>query len=108
MALSTEQFLASLNLKVEQHLNAQFEQCSDATKLGLDRRAGYDFYVGDQHIAVKKSQNGSLRYYGVFEYVDADCVQEAGEYVFYSAEDGRVAGHLDTYHDRVPLEPEEE
>jgi hypothetical protein len=62
--------------------------------LGLDRRAGYRFFVTEEMIAVTKDDDVGLQYYGGFEYVDKDYRTEIGEWVFYSAEDDRVAGHL--------------
>lgn len=62
--------------------------------LGLDKRAGYRLYVGEDVIAVTLADDRSLQYYGGFEYVDTECRSVVGEYVFYSSEDGRVAGHI--------------
>jgi hypothetical protein len=36
---------------------------------------------------------------GGFEYVDKDYRMELGEYVLYSADDGRVSGHLNQFKD---------
>ena len=62
--------------------------------LGLDYRCGR-LWVGHDFIAVRKTSNGTLRYYGGFEYVDEYHVMEVGDYVFYSSESDRVAGHLE-------------
>lgn len=62
--------------------------------LGLDRRAAYRLFVTEEVIAVIKSNDRSLQYYGGFEYVDKDYRTEIAGWVFYSAEDDRVAGHL--------------
>lgn len=62
--------------------------------LGLDRRAAYRLFVTEEVIAVIKSNDRSLQYYGGFEYVDKDYRIEIGGWVFYSAEDDRVADHL--------------
>lgn len=62
--------------------------------IGLDRRAGYRFYVNDEILAVTKDDDRVLQYYGGFEYVDKHCRTEIAGWVFYSAEDDRVADHL--------------
>lgn len=77
------------------------EMLSDATEtsaktFGLDPRAGYQLWLTAEHdaIGVTKARDGQLQYYGGFEYVDKDCRFELGDYVFYSAEDSRVEGHI--------------
>ena len=62
--------------------------------LGLDRRAGYTLFVTEDCIAVETRNRGSLDYYGGFEYVDQDCVNVVGDYVFYDRYDERVADHI--------------
>lgn len=67
---------------------------------GLDNRAGYRLYISPDAIAVSKSGDRSLQYYGGFEYVDDEYRQPLGEYVFYLREDdgdGRVGGHIDRW-----------
>lgn len=66
-----------------------------AKALGLDVRAAHVLFVGDDWIAVGKSEDRNLQYYGGFEYVDKEHRTEIGDYVFYSAESDRVRGHLD-------------
>lgn len=70
-----------------------------AEDLGLDRRAAYRIYVTDEVIAVPKCDDRVLQYYGGFEYVDKEYRRELGDWVFYSAEDDRVAEHLDRYNE---------
>lgn len=62
-------------------------------QLGLDRRACYKIWRGDDFLAIDKKDKGSMAYYGGFEYVDAENVLEAGPYVLYSTESPRVLGH---------------
>lgn len=64
---------------------------------GLDRRSAGTLFIGDDYVAVAKSSDRTLQYYGGFEYVDKEYRTELGGYVFYSTEDERVAEH----HDRV-------
>ena len=72
---------------------------ADATQvrtsvLGIDARAARNLFVGGDYIAVDKAADGSLQYYGGFEYVDKEYRVELGGYVFYGAGDSRVADHL--------------
>jgi len=67
-----------------------------AEKLGLDRRSG-SLFISPDCIAVYKANDRSLQYYGGFEYVDSQYRHEMGDFVFYSAEDDRVCGHLEDY-----------
>jgi hypothetical protein len=69
-------------------------------QLGLDNRCGSLFITPDC-IAVYKGNDRSLQYYGGFEYVDNEYRHEMGDYVFYSAEDNRVQGHLEQYLNKV-------
>lgn len=67
--------------------------------LGLDNRAGYRLYVStdEELVAVKKSHDRTLQYYGGFEYVDADYRKEVGDYVIYEAYDNRVQDCLERF-----------
>lgn len=66
--------------------------------LGLDRRSADTLYADDAGtwIAVALHNDRTLQYYGGFEYVDVGYRMQVGSYVFYSAEDERVAGCLRT------------
>ena len=84
------------NKKVEAIIDEMIEV--KPKELGLDERAGWRLYVDEEYIAVKNDSDlKNLRYYGGFEYVDESYVQNIGEYVFFHAEDERVAGHLSEY-----------
>ena len=67
-----------------------------AKQLGLDNRCG-KLFVSPDCVGVYKGNDRTLQYYGGFEYVDKEYRHEMGDYVFYSAEDNRVQGHLETY-----------
>jgi hypothetical protein len=41
-----------------------------------------------------------MQYYGGFEYVDKDYRYEMGDYVFYTVDDDRVGGHVDSYYEQ--------
>jgi hypothetical protein len=79
-----------------------------AEDVGLDRRAAYRLWITEDTIAVSKSQDAGLQYYGGFEYVDKECRKEMGDWVFYFAEDERVAGHLSQYYDDMDEDEEAE
>ena len=66
-----------------------------ASELGLDQRAAWgSVYVTPECLAVRVDNEGSLRYYGGFEYVSKEYRVGMGEWVFYLAEDSRVREHL--------------
>ena len=64
-------------------------------ELHLDRRSAHLLYCGQDFIAVSKSQDSTLKYYGGFKYIDKEYCLEVGDIVVYSAFDSRVADHLD-------------
>ena len=68
------------------------------SQLGLDSRAGYQLYAGEDFIAVDFRNDRSLQYYGGFEYIDSEHRTVVGGYVFYSDEASRVEKALDYYH----------
>lgn len=79
-------------------LNNEFiSQCMKVKpeSIGLDDRIGSVFVPTDfSCIAVHKSKNKSIRYYGGFEYIGDKYIVEVGDYVYYSNEDSRVERHL--------------
>jgi hypothetical protein len=66
-----------------------------ASELGLDPRASSKFWANEEGIIIRLGNRHTMDYYGGFEYVDKDCVTVIGDYVFYSSEDSRVAGHIE-------------
>ena len=54
---------------------------------GLDRRCGM-IYLGEDFLATRNRR--SLDYYGGFEYVDPEYIQQVGGWTLYSADDDRV------------------
>lgn len=86
--------------------NTLEEAITDSTpvkpdELGLDPRVAHILWVCDEGIFVRESSDRSLQYYGGFEYVDKDCRHDYGTYVFYSADDDRVWGHIDSFKSKV-------
>ena len=66
-----------------------------AERVGLDLRAAYRLWVGEDFIACRASEDRTLQYYGGFEYVEKEHRQEVGGYVFYSTESERVLSHFE-------------
>ena len=85
-----------INTKVDRLINDEFREVTPQ-ELGLDPRAGYHLFINEEYIAVGNGNRRSLDYYGGFEYVDEEHVTVLGEYIFYSADDERVQGHLDEF-----------
>ena len=75
-----------------------------AKEAGLDRRACTRLYRGPDFLAIRKTDLGSMRYYGGFEDVAQERTMELGEFVFYSTDSGRVNSHWE----QLELEPEAE
>lgn len=75
--------LSEVETLVETSINETFKSVS-AEALGLDNRCGTLYIDKDsQVIAVSKSGDRRLNYYGGFEYIAEDCKFEIGDYVFY-------------------------
>ena len=74
-----------------------------AEELGFsDTRAFYGkAWVTDDGFAVTTSQDRNLQYYGGYEYVDKAFRVEIGDWVFYSAEDDRVAENVYAWVERA-------
>jgi len=92
--------LNSLQWEINEKVEAIIDEMREVKpeELHLDNRSAYRLYVDEEYIAVQKGSDlRTLRYYGGFEYVSEEYVQELGDYVFYHAEDERVAGHLGEY-----------
>lgn len=63
--------------------------------LGLDKRAGYRLYINKEAIAVAKSNDGSLQYYGGFEYIEKEYRIEIGDWVIYTVDEQTFYGDED-------------
>ena len=96
--MSTEDIICRINDIVSDHLNEEFEMIP-AVKAGLDHRCG-GIFISQDAIVVDKYRDGTLQYYGGFEYVDKGFRKEIGDYVFYLYDDSRVASHIDRFFDR--------
>ena len=96
--MNTEELIDVVNITVEKHINKNFEM-TQADRAGLDFRCG-GIMISEDAIAVEKYRDGTLQYYGGFEYVDKQFRREIGDYVFYLYDDSRVASHIDQFFDR--------
>ena len=85
-----------MNDMVEQLIDDKFRMVKPK-EVGLDTRSSYQLFINEDYIAIRKSDRRSLDYYGGFEYVDEEYVTVLGDYIFYSADDERVQGHLDEF-----------
>jgi len=94
MELST--LVDDLNNRFQEWLEANTEHCS-AEKLGLDRRAG-NVYVSDEGVIIEKHNRRSFDYYGGGEYVADEYRASIGDYEVYYADDDRVMGWIENYH----------
>lgn len=105
--MSTFEFLYDMDDKVFDHVQTNMVE-TEVSKLGLDIRAGGYVWVDEGSIAVSKTRDGSLQYYGGFEYVDNTYRREYGDYVFYLIDDDRVRKAVDTYYGIERPEEEDE
>ena len=101
--MNTFEFLDSIDDRITAHVAKMTEVIGE--DLGLDSRAAYRLYVDADHtcIAVSKTCDRTLQYYGGFEYVDKDFRRELGNWVFYFAEDDRVARALANLEEEHPF-----
>lgn len=95
-------FIKNIDVQVQEYVDEHMTRVRPGrVKMGLDERAAYELFINDGAIAVSKSQDRTLQYYGGFEYVDKEARQELGNYVFYMAEDDRVLGHIERYQESL-------
>lgn len=80
-----------------------------ADKLGLDVRAGWAVYVGQDFLAIKgNTGKRMIDYYGGFEYIDADYRMSVGDWTIYSDQDARVRSCLDHFRGEPTIDEEDE
>ena len=82
-----------VNQKVADFVREHMEEADVKATVG-DDRACWLLWKSSDCVAIKKSEKGRFDYYAGGEYVDKEHVTVLGDYVFYSAEDSRVAGWL--------------
>lgn len=94
----TREFINNVRDLVDSYMMGLKEY--QAKDMGLDPRCGR-LYADEEHIVVDKSRDGTLQYYGGFEYIDKENRIEVGDYVFYSANDSRVNNCLSKVFDTI-------
>ena len=100
--MDIQYFIEDISEQVQNYVNENMEEVFlNETKIGLDPRASYaPIFINRSGIAVKKSYDRNMQYYGGFEYVYKEYRHEMGDYVFYLADDDRVGGHVDSYYEQ--------
>lgn len=96
--MSLYNLMNNVDVLVEDYIKeAEAVQVTPA-ELGLDERAAYHpIYLTSEALIFSNMDRGRVEYYGGFEYVDKRAVMPLGNYIFYRADDARVAGHIDNY-----------
>jgi hypothetical protein len=64
---------------------------------GLDTRTAYKLWIGDDGIVIRKSDSRTANYYGGFEYVNKEDIDSVGDYILYTVNSDRIAGHVDEW-----------
>ena len=103
-------FLGDVLNQIEEIVEAFIEELEEvkAEDVGLDKRACYgNLLISNDGVAVSKSQDRNLQYYGGFEYVDKEFRHELGTYVFYEVGDSRVESCVDRWSNEGYDEEEE-
>jgi hypothetical protein len=93
----------NINRQVEEYLE-EYMMETTATECGIDERACHKMWKSVDGVVIRASELGRFNYYGGGEYVSKEFVTEAGDYVFYSADDERVAGWLGMDENDDPLD----
>ena len=71
----------------------------EAKELSLDERCDR-LYINRDCIAIHRNMTGKVNYYGGFEYVNKECVDNIGDYVFYNCEDSRIEDTINDYYNK--------
>lgn len=96
--MSLSNLLNNVNILVEDYIKDEEATLVTPAQLGLDGRAAYHpIYLTGDALIFSDLDRGRVEYYGCFEYVDKRAVMQLGNYIFYRADDARVAGHIDNY-----------
>ena len=90
-------FVYDMNHKIDEFVINNMEE-TNAKALGLDPRSTYKLFIAKDGIAIDKSADRTLQYYGGFEYVDKEFRTELGDYVFYGVGDDRVYECIDRFY----------
>ena len=102
--MSLDDMFDKVNEVVKNYLDENAVGATNS-QLGLDDRAGRGLKViRSEAIACPIYEDRMLQYYGGFEWVHKDFRRVIGQWVFYDANDIRVAGHLDRFEEEFPEE----
>lgn len=99
-------FIEDLNEKMERRVFDMNSLMCSSKDIGLDARCGRIF-IDEECIIVSKNNRRQIDYYGGFEYVDKEFIQEIGNYVIYLNGDERVLGHIERYYESLEAEAEQ-
>lgn len=93
--MSLADLLDEVSDAIQKVLNEDMTHLRDVQSLGLDNRCNYGgIWINADYIVIKKNDQRVMEYYGGFQYVDREYVQEIGDFVIYSREDSRVEDHI--------------
>ncbi len=90
-----QNLIKSVNDQVKQKLADDFHAVT-ADDLGIDNRAISNLWANSTGIVIRKSYKRTFDHYAGGEYIDKRHITEIGDYVFFSADDDRVAEWLDS------------
>jgi hypothetical protein len=93
--MSVFDLIGKFNVEITNFVSKEMTKVN-AEDIGIDARCG-SLFIDHDTIAVRKCNDGTLQYYGGFEYVDKEYRREVGDWVFYFSEDSRVWGHIDRW-----------
>ncbi len=85
----------NINKQISTKLAEQFHQVTPSS-LGLDDRSTSKLWANSTGVVIPKSYKANFDYYAAAQYVDDAHVHVIGGYVFYSSDDSRVSGWIDS------------
>ena len=83
MKFCFEDMAEKLNDVAEEAI-ANMDDVSDMVGQIMDSRATYKLWMGHDCLAVRSADDRTFQYYGGAEYIEKECRQQLGNYVFYS------------------------
>jgi hypothetical protein len=104
--MSVFDLIGKFNVEITNFVSQEMTKVN-AEDIGIDARCG-SLFIDHDTIAVRKWSDGTLQYYGGFEYVDKEYRKEVGEWVFYFSEDSRIARHIDQWQDELNEDDQDE
>lgn len=92
----------------EFEMNLDNLKCVSASEIGLDVRCGVVWIDFENGEIISKNPK-ALDYYGGFEYIDSDAIEEVGKYKIYMSDyDDRVQDAIDYYIENNECDNEDE